>query len=80
MKKLYLLRIPCIFEVLDRIYWDNITNKSRKNIADMTIRKGNLTHRFPCIIQQLEKTYDLQSLDADKFIDLLGDEFNFTPQ
>jgi hypothetical protein len=80
MKKLYLLRIPCIFEVLDRIYWDNIKNKSRKNIADMTIRRGNLTHRFPSVIQQLEKTYDLQNLEAHKLIDLLGDEFNFSPQ
>ncbi len=30
MKRLYLLRIPCIFEVLDRLYWDDQGAKTTK--------------------------------------------------
>ena len=77
MQKLYLVRIPCVFEVLDRIYWNQTTQRVQKGITGSTISKGDLTHRFPAVIQQLEKTYDLQRLNADKLIDLLGDEFVF---
>jgi hypothetical protein len=75
--KLYLVRIPCIFEVLDRIYWKEQSERVRKNVAGSEIMKGDLTHRFPMMIQQLEKTYDLQSLSADQLIGLLGSEFDF---
>ena len=33
--------------------------------------------RFPTRIRQLEKTYDLMSLDADQLLELLGEEFSF---
>ena len=29
MKRLYLTRIPCIFEVLDRLYWDESRGRLR---------------------------------------------------
>ena len=78
MKRLYLTRIPCFFELLDKIYWDQNTKRSRKGIVDTSrISEGDLTHRLPTRIRQLERTYDLQSLTADQFIDLLGEEFQF---
>ena len=76
MKRLYLTRIPCIFEVLDRLYWDDKRRRARVGIVQSnTVRPGDLSHRFPIRIQQLEKTYDLHSLDADQMIELLGEEF-----
>jgi len=78
MKRLYLTRIPCFFEVLDKIYWDETAKRSRKGVVDTSrVTAGDLTHRLPTRIRQLEKTYDLQSLTADQLIDLLGKEFQF---
>jgi hypothetical protein len=75
-KRLYLTRIPCIFEVLDRLYWDEEAGKPVKGIVDpRNIHPGNLMHRLPIRIRQLEKTYDLQSLNADQLLEILGDEF-----
>ena len=62
---------------LDRVYWNEQTGRVHKNVAGSEIMKGDLTHRFPMMIQQLEKTYDLQSLSADQHIGLLGSEFEF---
>jgi hypothetical protein len=75
MKRLYLTRIPCIFEVLDRLYWNDASGKARKGIVGQQIRPGDLSHRLPLRIRQLEKTYDLMSLTADQLLELLGDEF-----
>ncbi len=76
-KRLYLTRIDCIFEVLDRLYWDRRTNRPRKGVnSPGKITAGDLTHRFPTRIRQLEKTYDLMSLSADQLLGLLGDEFS----
>jgi hypothetical protein len=72
-----LRRIPCIFEVLDRIYWDETRQKVRKRVSGPGVRKGDLRNRFVKIIRQLDKTYDLQRLNAVQLIELLGDEFNF---
>ena len=77
MKNPSLIRIPCIFEVLDCVYWNTKTNKARKNITSET-REGNISKRFPDVIRQLEVTYDLQSLNAKQLIELLGDEFDFS--
>ncbi|MCG8451375.1 MAG: hypothetical protein MI725_17555 [Pirellulales bacterium] len=76
MKRLYLTRIPCIFEVLDTLYWDAERTAPRKGITRNIPTKGNLRHRLPIRIQQLEKTFDLQSVTASQLIDLLGDEFS----
>ncbi|MCH8148407.1 MAG: hypothetical protein IH987_10500 [Planctomycetes bacterium] len=77
MKRLYLTRIPCIFEVLDRLYWDESKGRPRRGITGSIASAGDLTHRFPLRIRQLEMTYDLMSLTADQLIELLGDEFSF---
>ena len=76
MKRLYLTRIPCIFEVLDRLYWDEGENRPKKGIVGSKVVAGNLTHRLPIRLRQLEKTYDLFSLNANQLVELLGDEFN----
>ncbi|MFH1923831.1 MAG: hypothetical protein ABIP48_28565, partial [Planctomycetota bacterium] len=76
MKRLYLTRIPCIFEVLDRLYWDEETGKARRGIVTPSrVKPGDLMHRLPIRIRQLEKTYDLVSLSADQMLELLGEEF-----
>lgn len=78
MNRLFLTRIPCIFELLDTIYWDHENNRARKGIIDTTqVNRGDLPHRLPTRIRQLEKTYDLHSLTADQLLDLLGPEFQF---
>jgi hypothetical protein len=76
MKRLFLTRIPCIFEVLDRLYWDDKRGKARRGIVDSrTVKPGDLVHRLPIRIRQLEKTYDLFSLNAGQLLELLGNEF-----
>ena len=78
MKNLQLTRIPCIFEVLDQIYWDANTRSRRKGVLHSSkVTPGDLTHRFPIKIAQLELTYDLASLTSDQLIELLGEEFKF---
>jgi hypothetical protein len=79
MKRLYLTRIPCIFDVLDQLYWDNERGRARVGITDTrTVKAGDLVHRFPIRMRQLEKTYDLNSLEAPQLIELLGKEFQFS--
>lgn len=78
MKRLFLVRIPCIFEVLDRLYWDESRGGARRGIVPKDQpRPGDLRHRLPRRIRQLEMTFDLQSLNADQLIELLGTEFEF---
>lgn len=77
MKRLYLTRIPSIFEVLDRLYWDEARSRPRGGITRPVVKRGDLVHRLPIRIRQLEMTYDLQSITADQLIELLGAEFDF---
>ncbi len=81
MKRLYLTRIPCIFEVLDRLYWDPARGRARSGVVTQEkVNRGDLLHRLPLRIRQLEMTYDLFSLNADQLIELLGEEFQHNPQ
>ena len=76
--RLFLIRIPCMFEVLDRLYWDETKGRPRIGmIGTQRPKPGDLTYRLPRRIRQLEKTYDLPSLNADQLIALLGAEFDF---
>jgi hypothetical protein len=76
MKRLFLTRIPCIFEVLDRLYWDDTRKRPRPGITDFrNVKPGDLVHRFPIRMRQLERTYDLLTLKADQLVELLGEEF-----
>ena len=77
VKRLYMTRLPCMFEVLDRLYWDEQRKRVRKGITGSRPTPGNLSHRLPIRIRQLEKTYYLMSLNADQLLELLGEEFSF---
>ncbi|MBQ1455498.1 MAG: hypothetical protein IIZ25_06610, partial [Thermoguttaceae bacterium] len=77
VKALNLQRIHCIPEVLDRLYWDEKNQRAKPGIVTNKDYPGNLQFRFPTRIRQLELTYDLNSLDADKMIKLLGKEFEY---
>jgi hypothetical protein len=78
IKRLYMTRIPCFFEVLDRLYWDEKRGRARPGVTHFgKVTAGNLAHRLPIRIRQLEKTYDLHSLTADQLLLLLGEEFQF---
>lgn len=77
MKRLFLTRIPCMFEVLDRLYWDDKRGRPRAGITGSKVKGGDISHRLPLRIRQLERTYDLMSLNADQLIELLGEEFAF---
>jgi hypothetical protein len=39
------------------------------------VRPGDLRHRLPARIRQLEVTHDLTNLTAEQLLNLLGDEF-----
>ena len=58
-------------------HWDERQKRPRSGITGNKIVAGNLRHRLPIRIAQLEKTYDLMSLNADQLIELLGEEFSF---
>lgn len=76
MKRLFLTRIPAIFELLDRVYWDEKAGRPRQGKIGGQ-QPGSLRYRLPVRIRQLEKTYDLMSLTTDQLLELLGDEFAF---
>ena len=80
LKRLFITRIPCIFEVLDRLYWDEAKKRPRPGAVSSKPTPGNLSHRLPHRIAQLEKTYDLMSLNADQLLELLGPEFPVPPK
>ncbi len=76
MRGLYVARIPCIFQVLDQLYWDESRGRARPGIAGGNkVKRGDLEHRFMIRLRQLEKTYDLLSMNANQLIEILGDEF-----
>lgn len=76
IKRLFLTRIPSMFEVLDLLYWDLDRAAPKRGVVNFNkVSAGDLVHRLPTVIRQLEKTYDLQSLSADQLIELLGKEF-----
>lgn len=76
LKSLHITRIPCIFEVLDRLYWLDAEGRPRTAMTSPErATPGNLYHRLPLRLRQIEKTFDLISLNADQLIELLGEEF-----
>ena len=75
MRRLFLTRIDAIFEVMDRLYYDEAKGRAKRRIADPRPRPGDLINRLPRRVQQLQRTYDLNVIDADRLLDLLGPEF-----
>lgn len=81
MKRLYLTRLPCFFELVYKLYWDEAKQRIRSNVLNTgkdEIYRGDLTHRLPNVLSQLAVNYDLHNLTADQLIRLLGEEF--TPE
>ena len=76
MSSTYINRIKCIFEVIDRLYWDEKNGCPKQGLIKSK-KRGALKYRFLPRIHQLEKNYDLTELDADTLIELLGKEFDF---
>ncbi len=75
--RLYLLRIPCVPEVIDRLYFDEEKRKPKRGIAgnNRSPRAGDLANRFPIRMKQLQLTHDANALSADQLLALLGREF-----
>jgi hypothetical protein len=63
-----------IIEVADTLYFDSHLAKPKEGVFSR-IKPGSLL-RFIDVIRQLELTYDLYSMEAQKIISLLPDEFN----
>ncbi len=77
MQRLYQSKIRCIFDVVDRLYWDVLQKRPKFGIPSQKATGGDLRHRLPVRIVHLEKTYDLMSLIANQLLELLGEEFSF---
>ena len=77
MSSTFITRIRYIFEVIDRLYWDESKGEPKAGMIKSRNRPGSLRYRFFPRIPQLEKNYDLTEIDADTLIMLLGKEFNF---
>lgn len=76
MGQLYLTRIGCIFELMEWLYLDARTGRAKRGITNIgDPRPGDLMHRLPRRIQQLQRTHDLNVIDADQLLRLLGAEF-----
>lgn len=76
MERLFLTRIKGIYDALDKLYWDTSRGAPKRGLSDYSlVKRGDLMHRLPRKIQQLEMTFDLQDLDCDQLLNILGDEF-----
>ena len=73
-RRLSYTRLPNMPEVIDRIYFDVSKNQPRTGTA-FGGSDTDFGTRFPRRLDQLELTYDLHSLSADRLIELLGPEF-----
>jgi hypothetical protein len=72
--RLSLLRIREMPALLDRLYWDNATNRVKQG-ASSPDYPGNFRSRLHRRVDRLTRTYDLTDLPADRLLQLLGDEF-----
>lgn len=73
--RLYIMRIPAVADAIDRLYYDEQQGRPKRGITTKSPRGGDLRNRFPSRIKQLQKTYDLYSLNAGELVDLMGPEF-----
>ena len=74
--RLFFQRISGLLPLLDLMYYDPLRNAAKPGIIDARVTKpGDLVHRLPARIRQLEVTHDLTNLNAEQLLNLLGDEF-----
>jgi hypothetical protein len=78
MSKLYLMRVPAVREVIDKLYFDGNSGKPKRGLFPKRegAKPGDLRNRLPVRIQQLQKTYDISALDGQRLLSLLGAEFD----
>jgi hypothetical protein len=77
MGRLYVLRLPGVRAAIDRLYFDRALGRIKRGaMSSGKSRRGDLRHRLPMRIRQLEKTYDLAALNGDQLIALMGPEFS----
>lgn len=65
---------PAIIAAANRLYYDIRTGKPKKGAAPNWRKPGTL-RRFFDVLDQLDLTYDLYSMDTDDLLALLPDEF-----
>jgi len=63
-----------IADALYRLYWDETKGAPKRGAAPNKRTPGTL-RRFSDLVQQLDRTYDLVSVEADAILDLLPKEF-----
>ncbi len=74
--RMLLSRLRGIGDLVDMLYRDPVSGKQKAGVVDArTVRPGDLRHRLPARIRQLEVTHDLTNLTAEQLLNLLGDEF-----
>jgi|GEM_PF-2006165 len=74
--RILLFRLKGLYRLMDLLYRDPSTGKPKKGIVDTRVVKpGDVRHRLPARIRQLEVTHDLTNLTAEQLLNLLGDEF-----
>jgi hypothetical protein len=74
--RLFLARLRGMGELIDMLYRDPTTARQKPGAVDtQVVRAGDLSHRLPARIRQLEVTHDLTNLSAEQLLNLLGDEF-----
>ncbi len=73
--RLYVIRKPAVSELIDRLYFDKKRGCQKRGILNKTAKPGDLRNRLPVRIEQLEMTYDIDSLSGDQLLGLLGAEF-----
>jgi len=64
-----------VADALHRLYWDEKKGSPKRGAAPNKRTPGTL-RRFSDLVQQLDRTYDLVSIEADAILDLLPKEFN----
>ncbi|OUJ18771.1 hypothetical protein AMET1_0422 [Methanonatronarchaeum thermophilum] len=65
---------PEIISVAHKLYRDTENDKDKKGVASKDI-PGNI-RRFGMVLDQLNLTYDIRSMDTEEIIEILPKEFN----
>lgn len=69
-----LLTNPGVVRALDALYFDAVRGKPKKGGTNR--KRGGTLRRFITVLQQLERTFDLQGMSADELLALLPREFD----
>ncbi|MXZ02834.1 MAG: hypothetical protein F4Y88_03940 [Chloroflexi bacterium] len=67
---------PELMKVVNSLYLDPKTLRQKRGCVSAPNTRGGVLKRFMNVIDQLDRTYDLHSMDADQILDLLPPEFD----